>query len=215
MGPVSGTRISSVETPDSFSAVLSSFRWTRFSSFILRFSILFISFWRFWNVVVIASPRRRCPARHKPSPPSYILQVPLPARFAWLPRRLAVVLIRKSLASTAAAFAAASATTAAPIRPAKIPRPARWSAFALRPRFIHLQIAPAQFFAIESGHRFRRFLVVRHFHKRKPPRPPGFPVHGHVHARYLPKRSEQVAQFAFRGLKTHVPDKQTLHLDSP
>jgi hypothetical protein len=31
----------------------------------------------------------------------------------------------------------------------------------------------------------------------------------------LPKRSEQVAQFAFRGLKTHVPDKQTLHLDSP
>src|SRR5580704_4750094 len=194
MGPVSGTRISSVETPDSFSAVLSNFRWTRFSSFILRFSILFISFWRFWNVVVIASPRRRCPARHKPSPPSYILhKVQLPARFAWLPRRLAVVLIRKSLASTAAALAAASATTAASVRPAKVPRPAWRSAFALRTRFVHFQIAPAQFFAIESGHRFRRFLVVRHFHKRKSPRSPGFPVHCHVHARYLPKRSEQVA----------------------
>src|SRR5271169_3784883 len=213
MGPVSGTRISSVETPDSFSAVLSNFRWTRFSSFILRFSILFISFWRFWNVVVIASPRRRCPARHKPSPPSYIHPVPLPARFARLPCRLAVVLIRKSLAPAAAALA--TAATATPIRPAKIAGPARRSAFTLRPRFIHLQIAPAQFFAIETGHRFRRFLVVRHFHKRKPPRPPGFPVHGHVHARHLSKRSEQIAQFAFRGLKTHVPDKQTLHLDSP
>jgi len=46
-------------------------------------------------------------------------------------------------------------------------------------------------------------------------RPPGFPVHGHVHTRHLSKRREQVTQLAFRGLKTHVPDKQTLHLDSP
>src|SRR5271169_2518135 len=213
MGPVSGTRISSVETPDSFSAVLSNFRWTRFSSFILRFSIRFISFWRFWNVVVIASPRRRCPARRKPSPPSYIHQVALPARFARLPRRLAVVFIRKTLASAASALA--SATTTASARPPKIARPARRPAFALRTRFIHFQIAPAQFLAIESGHRFGRFLVVRHFHKRKPPRTPGFPVHGHVHARHLSKRREQVAQFTFRGLKTHVADKQTLHLDSP
>src|SRR5580692_7294435 len=166
MGPVSGTRISSVETPDSFSAVLSNFRWTRFSSFILRFSILFISFWRFWNVVVIASPRRRCPARLEPSPPSYICRVALPARFARLPRRLAVVFIRKTLASAASAFAAATAAA----RPAKIPWPARRSAFALGPRFIHLQVAPAQFLAIESGHCFGRFLVIGHLHERKPPR---------------------------------------------
>jgi len=142
-------------------------------------------------------------------------RVLLPAWFAWLPRRLTVILIRKPLAPAASAFSAAPATSAAPIRSAKIARPARRSAFALRPRLIHFQISPAQFFAVESSHRFGRFLVVRHLHKRKPPRPPGFPVHGHVHTRHLPERREQIPQLAFRGLEIHVPDKQTLHLVSP
>src|SRR5277367_2922726 len=142
-------------------------------------------------------------------------RLPLPARFAWLPRRLAVVLVRKPFAPTAAALASASAPAAAAARSAKIPWSTRRSAFALGPRFIHCQVAPAQFLAIESGHSFRRFLVIGHFHERKPPRAPGFPVHSHVHARHLPKRREQIAQLTFRGLKTHIPDKQTLHLDSP
>src|SRR5580658_9307765 len=139
----------------------------------------------------------------------------LPARFAGLPRRFAVVLIRKPFAPAASAFAAASATTAAPIRPAKIPWPAGRTAFALRPRFIHLQIPSAQLFPVESSHGLGRFVIVGHFHKRKPPRPPGFPVHRHVHARHLPKRREQIAQLALGGLKVHIPDKQTLHLNSP
>jgi hypothetical protein len=52
-----GSRAGSV--PVSLGVVLSILRWTRFSSFILRFSIRFISFCLFWNVVVILSPRYR------------------------------------------------------------------------------------------------------------------------------------------------------------
>src|SRR5207253_4071112 len=43
--------------------VLSSLRWARFSSFILRFSMRFISFCRFWNVVVISLSSQQSAAR--------------------------------------------------------------------------------------------------------------------------------------------------------
>ena len=97
-------------------------------------------------------------------------------------------------------------------RPSITLRSAWRSALTFRPRFVYLQVAPAHFFAIESSHGLGRFLIVGHFHERKPSRPAGFPVHGHVHASDLPKWREQIAQLAFRSLKTHVADKQTLHL---
>src|SRR6267142_6909968 len=50
---------------------LSSFRCARFSSFILRFSMRFISFWRFWNVVVISLLTAECGAGPGPCRPAH------------------------------------------------------------------------------------------------------------------------------------------------
>src|SRR5467141_864917 len=177
---------------------LSSLRCARFSSFILRFSMRFISFWRFWNVVVIASPHSRV----RRGPWSLAVQPihgkgKLPAWLARLPRRLTVILVRHAVAS--AALAASPAASSA--RSAKIPWTAWRAAFALRPRFIHLQIASANFFSIEGGHGCGCFRVIGHLDKSETARAPGFPVHCHVHARDLAERCKQLAQFGFRSLE--------------
>src|SRR5882672_10783593 len=133
----------------------------------------------------------------------------LPARLARLPRGIAIIFIREPVASTTAA------RPASPTWAAKTLRSAWRAAFALRPRFIHFQIATANFFSIERWHGLRRFRVVRHFHERKAARATRLAVHGHVDACDLAKRSEELSQIAFRRLEVHVADKQTLHLDSP
>src|SRR5208282_1817682 len=89
----------------------------------------------------------------------------LPARFAWLPGRLAVILIGKS--------APASSTPAASWRPCGV----------FRASFIYLQIAPAN----SLGGLF----IVGHFHERKPSRAPRLAIFHQVHAGDLPKRLEQ------------------------
>src|SRR5882762_1043033 len=140
----------------------------------------------------------------------------LPARLARLPRRIAIIFIREPVAPAAAlAPAATPARPASPTWAAKTLRAAWRAAFALRPRFIHFQIAPANFFSVQRRHGLRRFRVVRHFDERKAARTTRLAVHGHVDACDLAKRSEKLSQIAFRGLEVHVADKQTLHLDSP
>src|SRR6267143_3126795 len=159
--------------------VLSSLLCARFSSFILRFSMRFISCCRFWNVVVINLSSQQSAARAlAPAVQPIQGKGKLPARFARLPRRLTVIFVRETVASPAA-LAASAASSA---RSAKIPWTPRRPAFALRPRFIHLQVAPANFFSVEGGHGCCRFRVVGHFHECKPSRPSRLPVHGHVDA---------------------------------
>src|SRR5712664_3655072 len=142
----------------------------------------------------------------------------LPARLARLPRGIAIIFIREAVASAAAALAPSAAPTAwaaSPAWTAEISRSTRRAAFALRPRFIHFQIAPANFFAVQCRHGLRRFRVVGHFHERKSARTARLAVHSHVDACHLAKRREELSQIAFRRLEIHVADKQTLHLDSP
>src|SRR5882762_5651556 len=140
----------------------------------------------------------------------------LPARLARLPRGIAIIFIREAVAPAAAlAPAASAARPASPTWAAKTLRSARRAAFALRPRFIHFQIATANFFPIQRRHGLRRFRVVRHFHERKAARAARLAVHGHVDACDLAKRREKLSQIAFRRLEVHVADKQTLHLVSP
>src|SRR6266446_3708644 len=138
----------------------------------------------------------------------------LPAR---LPRGIAIIFIREAVASAAALApsAAPTAWAASPARAAEISRSTRRAAFALRPRFIHFQIAPANFFTVQRRHGLCRFRVVGHFHERKAARAARLAVHSHVDARHLAKRREELSQIAFRRLEIHVADKQTLHLDSP
>src|ERR1700694_2251980 len=189
--------------------VLSCFRCARFSSFILRFSMPFISFWRFWNVVVISLSSQHSAARAQaPAVQPIHGKGKLPARFARLARWCTVIFVRKPAAP--AATLAASATTSGPASSTRPPKTlwAAWrAAFALRARFVHFQIAPANFFSIQGSHGRRRFRVVGHFDECKTTRAAGFPVHGHVNARYLAKRGKQLAQFALRGLEAHVAHK--------
>src|SRR5882762_3896401 len=139
----------------------------------------------------------------------------LPARLARLPRGIAIIFIREAVAPAAFAPAATAARPASPTWAAQTLRSSRRAAFALRPRFIHFQIATANFFSIQRRHGLRRFRVVRHFHERKAARAARLAVHGHVDACDLAKRREKLSQVAFRRLEVHVADKQTLHLDSP
>src|SRR5438552_5741086 len=91
--------------------VLSSFRCARFSSFILRFSMRFISFCRFWNVVAISlSLTAECGGGQAPAVQPIQVEGKLPARFAWLPRRLTIIFVRKAVAPSA--LAASPAATA-------------------------------------------------------------------------------------------------------
>ena len=146
---------------------------------------------------------------------TYLFTLPLPARFARLPRRLAVVLIRKSLASTAAAFAAASATTATPSGPPKFrgprggpPSPLGRASFTFRLRPPNsLPSSPAIAFAASSS-----FGISTNANPRARPVSRSMAMCTRV---TCPNGVNRVAQFAFGGLKTHVPDKQTLHLHSP
>jgi hypothetical protein len=143
----------------------------------------------------------------------------LPARFARLTRRVAVIFVREPVAATAPAFApstapttstrsaTASTWTTASARTTKTLWSARWSAFALGPRFIHFQVASAKFLAVEASDSLGRFLVIGHLDEREAARAACFPIHGHVHARDLSKRFEQCAQIAFRGLEIHIADK--------
>src|SRR6266850_2544172 len=141
----------------------------------------------------------------------------LPARLARLPRGIAIIFIREAVASAAtlAPSAAPTAWAASSARAVEISRSTRRATLALRPRFIHFQIAPANFFAVQCRHGLRRFRVVGHFHERKAARASRLAVHSHVDARHLAKRREELSQIAFRRLEIHVADKQTLHLNSP
>src|SRR6267378_925081 len=97
----------------SLGAGLSSFRCARFSSFILRFSMRFISFWRFWNVVVISLSSQQSAARALiPAVQPIHGKGKLPARFARLPRRLTVIFVGETVAPAAALAASATAARA-------------------------------------------------------------------------------------------------------
>jgi hypothetical protein len=157
----------------------------------------------------------------------------LPARLSRLTRGLAIIFVREAIApatafaapSAIAATAAIPATTAARTPATAAARSGKstaagtrspWrSAFSLGPCFIHFQIAPTGFFAIQTRDRLRRFFVIRHFHEREATSSSRFAVHGHVHARHLAKGLEQRPKIAFRRLEIHVPNKKTFHVASP
>src|SRR6266403_4900108 len=142
----------------------------------------------------------------------------LPARLARLPRGIAIILIREAVAPAAAALAPSAAPTAraaSPARAAEISRSTRRATLALRPCFVDFQIAPANFFTVQCRHGLRGFRVVGHFHERKAARAARLAVHGHVDARHLAERREELSEIALRRLEVHVANKQTLHLNSP
>src|SRR4029077_2455145 len=111
----------------------------------------FISFWRFWNVVVISLSSQQSAARDLvPAVQPIHGKGKLPARFARLPRGLTVIFGRETVASAAALAASAAATGATKILRAAKGLGAAWrAALALRARFIYFQVAPAHFLAIE------------------------------------------------------------------
>src|SRR5882762_1542449 len=169
----------------------------------------FISFWRFWNVVVISLSSQQSAARALiPAVQPIHGKGKLPARFARLPRRLTVIFVGETVAPAAALAASATAARATEVLGAAETLRTAWgTAFALGARFIHFQVAPTHFFSIECGHGRRRFRVIRHFDECEAARPPGLPVHSHVDARYLAEWGKQLAQFALRGLEAHVANK--------
>src|SRR5258705_4814376 len=78
----------------------------------------------------------------------------LPARFARLARRFAIVLVRESFpAATAATTTTAGARTAA--------TSCFWT------RLVHLKVASAQFFTVQPRDSFGSFIVIGHFDKAK------------------------------------------------
>jgi hypothetical protein len=110
----------------------------------------------------------------------------LPARFARLTGYLAVILIRKSLATSAASATAVS--TAAPITAgtaiAGAAARSTWTAgFRLGPSFVDLEIAAAEVFAVERGDSLGRIRVIDHFHEAEAARFPGFAVGSHMYSR--------------------------------
>jgi hypothetical protein len=149
----------------------------------------------------------------------------LPARFAWLPGTVTIVLGREpptlagiSTAATAAAIAVAvaipvkspaaatAAATAASSRPATTA-----TGCGFGPRLIHFQRTPADFLAVQAGHGLGGFGIVGHFDKRESAGASGFAVHGDMDASDLTERFKEGAQLRFRRLKIHVPDKHVLH----
>src|SRR4029077_2614968 len=124
----------------------------------------------------------------------------LPARLARLASRFAIILIGEAAALATAATTAGVAAAA--------PWPA---AFLPGARFVHLQIAPAHLFAVETGNGLGGFGIIGHFDKSKAACPAGFAVGGDVNAGDLTERLEERAQVALGGLETHVANKQILH----
>jgi hypothetical protein len=132
----------------------------------------------------------------------------LPARFTGLSCSFAVVFRgeRASPPATSARAAPRSSTAAGPGAVWRGP------SSRFRTRFVYFDVAASQFFAIQSSDRAFCFFVVGHFHERESSRSAGFPVHRHVNARDLAKRRKNIAQLAFRGLKTQIAYKQVLHV---
>src|ERR1700675_3598390 len=110
-------------------------------------SMRFISFWRFLKVVVMAVSLIEG-IRLGPAPGRLRRRwARLPARFARLARDFAIILVRESFASASAPAPPIAAAVAPAFRSA---RPARPGRLRLGASFVHLQIAPADFLAIES-----------------------------------------------------------------
>src|SRR5262249_27255670 len=80
--------------------------------------------------------------------------IELPARFARLASRFAVIFMRESAAAATTAGASAEAFAAR-------------GALALGPRFVNLEVAASYFFSVKSGNGLRCLGVIRHFHKSK------------------------------------------------
>jgi hypothetical protein len=103
----------------------------------------------------------------------------LPARFARLARRFAIVLVRESFsAATAATTTTAGARTAAPR--------CFWT------RFVDLKVASAKFFTVQPRDSFGSFIVIGHFDKGKAAGSASLSIHDQMDARYLSEWLEQV-----------------------
>jgi hypothetical protein len=136
----------------------------------------------------------------------------LPARLARLSRAIAVILVRESTALPASA-ALVAATVATPVsatvavEPAAATAASRTTGCGLGASFVHLEIAPPDFFSIETCYGLGCFCIVGHFNKCKSARPAGLAIGRDVDARYLPERLKQRPQIRLGRLKTHVADE--------
>src|SRR5215469_14926786 len=83
--------------------------------------------------------------------------------------------------------------------------------FGFRPGFVHIDGAPAQLRAVESGDGFFSFFCVRHFHKREPARTPGFTIRQNAYTIYLPIRLEHFSKLVFRGVEAEITDEDVFH----
>src|SRR5215813_9439415 len=121
----------------------------------------------------------------------------LPARFARLASRFAVILMRESAATATTTWASAAV--------------AARGALTLGPRLVDLEVAAAYFFSVESGNGLCCLSVIGHFHKSKTARPACLAISHDVNAPDLAKRLQQRRQIGLSGLKIQVSDKKTFH----
>jgi hypothetical protein len=151
----------------------------------------------------------------------------LPARLARLTRDFAIILVRESFffatagvaATGTAAIAAAitaAATTLSTAAPAAATRSARTaSGFRFRASFVHLQIAAADVFAVQSCNGFGCFGVIGHFDEAETARASGFSIGRDVDPGELAEGLKERAEIVRGGLKAHIANEEILHVDSP
>jgi hypothetical protein len=129
--------------------------------------------------------------------------VVLPARFLRLSSRVTIIFGRKSATRSAGSSSASATWTETP---------ARAAAFGFRRGFIDAQGAAGDFFPVQLAHCFGRFFIFSHFDESESAWLAGLPIIHNVDASDLPERLKEGAQIAFRGLKTHIANKQILHI---
>lgn len=109
------------------------------------------------------------------------------------------------------ASAAAAAPAAAPTTTAVTTTASATATLGPGTRFVHVQSAPVQLFAIQSCNRLGRRFVIGHLDKTKSAGPSRIAIRHNLNPDYLTEGFEQRTQVALRGLKIHITDEQTLH----
>jgi len=109
-----------------------------------------------------------------------------------------------STAATAGTSATAAGTAAAAAGSAG-------SAVSLGTRFVDIQCAAAEFFAVQSGNGFLGFAGIGHFYEGKSAGASGVTISDQTDLIDLAMRLKQGAQFRFGGAVREIANKKLLH----
>jgi hypothetical protein len=111
------------------------------------------------------------------------------------------------VASTTATAGTSTTASRTPTAPAGSAR----TALGFGTRFVDIQGAPAEFFAIESGDRFFGFGGIGHFHKCKSSGTAGVAIGHYANLIDFAVRFKQGSQLCFGGAVREVANKKLLH----